>query len=72
MMYSLLPLIMVMCSSDNLFTSYFFLWPSGLGDTNYTNFCNMGKNLHRRMQELGATAFVEPGWADDGVGLVEL
>jgi sulfite reductase alpha subunit-like flavoprotein len=41
----------------------------GLGDTNYTNFCNMGKRLHKRMMELGATPFVEPGWADDGVGL---
>ncbi|CAI8056211.1 Methionine synthase reductase [Geodia barretti] len=41
----------------------------GLGDTNYTNFCNMGKRLHKRMVELGATPFVEPGWADDGVGL---
>lgn len=41
----------------------------GLGDTNYNNFCNMGKNLHRRMRELGATPFVDPGWADDGLGL---
>ena len=44
------------------------LLTAGLGDTNYNNFCNMGKNLHRRMQELGATAFVDPGWADDGTG----
>ena len=42
--------------------------PVGLGDTNYNNFCNMGKNLHRRMLELGAAPFVSPGWADDGVG----
>ena len=41
---------------------------AGLGDTNYNNFCNMGKNLHRRLLEVGATPFVEPDWADDGVG----
>ncbi|XP_050406331.1 methionine synthase reductase [Patella vulgata] len=41
----------------------------GLGDTNYTNFCNCGKTLNKRILELGAKLFYNPGWADDGVGL---
>lgn len=41
----------------------------GLGDTNYSNFCNCGKNVNKRLQELGATPFMAPAWADDGTGL---
>lgn len=41
----------------------------GLGDTNYTNFCNFGKMLSRRLEELGASNFSESMWADDGIGL---
>ena len=41
----------------------------GLGDTNYNQFCNGPKNLHRRLKELGACLFYQPGWADDGTGL---
>ena len=41
---------------------------SGLGDSNYTNFCNMGKVLNMRLLELGAQPFCETGYADDGVG----
>jgi len=41
----------------------------GLGDTNYTNFCNCPKEFHKRLRELGANTFYEPGWADDGIGL---
>ena len=40
-----------------------------LGDTNYTNFCNCGKSLDKRMQALGAKHFYETGYADDAVGL---
>ena len=41
---------------------------SGLGDSNYSNFCNMGKILNHRLLELGAKSFYEAGFADDGVG----
>ncbi|KAG7524173.1 methionine synthase reductase isoform X1 [Solea senegalensis] len=40
-----------------------------LGDTNYANFCNCGKTIERRLQELGAEQFYNTGYADDGVGL---
>uniref|UniRef100_A0A3Q0QXE1 Methionine synthase reductase n=1 Tax=Amphilophus citrinellus TaxID=61819 RepID=A0A3Q0QXE1_AMPCI len=40
-----------------------------LGDTNYANFCNCGKTIERRLQELGAKQFYATGYADDGVGL---
>lgn len=40
-----------------------------LGDTNYANFCNCGKTIERRLQELGARQFYATGYADDGVGL---
>lgn len=40
-----------------------------LGDTNYANFCNCGKTIERRLQELGAQQFYATGYADDGVGL---
>ena len=43
----------------------FFL---GLGDSNYNNFCNMGKSLNRRLLDLGAQPFHESGYADDGIG----
>ena len=40
----------------------------GLGDSNYANFCAMGKNLNQRLLNLGANAFYEAGFADDGTG----
>ncbi|XP_048371524.1 methionine synthase reductase [Sphaerodactylus townsendi] len=41
----------------------------GLGDSEYTFFCNGGKLLDKRFQELGAQRFYETGLADDAVGL---
>lgn len=41
----------------------------GLGDTNYTNFCNMAKRLDKKLSDLGAVSFMAKGLADDGVGL---
>ncbi len=45
-----------------------FFLTAGLGDTNYDNFCNMGKVLDQRFRDLGATAFYPSGFADDAVG----
>ncbi|XP_016042531.2 methionine synthase reductase isoform X2 [Erinaceus europaeus] len=41
----------------------------GLGDSEYTYFCNGGKIIDRRLQELGARRFYDTGHADDCVGL---
>jgi methionine synthase reductase len=41
----------------------------GLGDTNYTQFCNGPKLFHKVFQSLGANCFYGPRWADDGTGL---
>ncbi|XP_014796424.1 PREDICTED: methionine synthase reductase [Calidris pugnax] len=41
----------------------------GLGDSEYTFFCNGGKTVDRRLQELGAQRFYDTGLADDCVGL---
>jgi len=40
-----------------------------LGDTNYTNFCNNGKALDKRLLQLGACQIYDTGYADDAVGL---
>ncbi|XP_059132576.1 methionine synthase reductase [Peromyscus eremicus] len=41
----------------------------GLGDSEYTYFCNGGKIIDKRLQELGAQRFYDTGHADDCVGL---
>lgn len=40
----------------------------GLGDSEYTYFCNGGKIIDKRLQELGAKHFYDTGHADDCVG----
>ncbi|XP_069075814.1 methionine synthase reductase [Pleurodeles waltl] len=40
-----------------------------LGDSEYTFFCNGGKIIDKRLQELGAQHFCDTGYADDCVGL---
>ncbi|KAI8322988.1 riboflavin synthase domain-like protein [Martensiomyces pterosporus] len=44
----------------------------GLGDTNYSNFCNTAQRLDKQLQAAGATAFYPKGLADDGTGLEEV
>lgn len=44
----------------------------GLGDTNYENFCNMAKQIDKRLTQLGAEPFVNKGMADDAVGLEQV
>ncbi|CAN7945350.1 unnamed protein product, partial [Ixodes hexagonus] len=41
----------------------------GLGDTNYSNFCNGSRILEARFEALGAQSFYSTGYADDAVGL---
>ncbi len=41
----------------------------GLGDTNYTQFCNGPKLFYKLFNQLGAKCFYGPEWADDGTGL---
>ena len=53
--------------SDHLQDSHFAVL--ALGDSNYTNFCNCGKSLDKRMLALGAQHFYDTGYADDAVGL---
>ncbi|KAL4684162.1 hypothetical protein H8959_021856 [Pygathrix nigripes] len=43
--------------------------PERLGDSEYTYFCNGGKIIDKRLQELGAQHFYDTGHADDCVGL---
>ena len=49
-----------------------FMFFVGLGDSNYENFCQNGKNFDRRFEELGAKRFYNSGFADDGVGYSDI
>ncbi|KAJ2082129.1 hypothetical protein H4R24_001825 [Coemansia sp. RSA 988] len=44
----------------------------GLGDTNYSNFCNTAQRLDKQLLGAGATAFYPKGLADDGTDLEEV
>jgi len=44
----------------------------GLGDTNYSNFCNSAKRLDRKLVDLGSIPICPKGMADDGTGLEEV
>lgn len=41
----------------------------GLGDTNYENFCNVGKILDKYLEELGGTRVMKLACADEATGL---
>ena len=42
----------------------------GLGDSGYAEYNTVAKKLHRRLEQLQATAIVGKGLGDDQVGLV--
>ncbi|KAJ2181640.1 hypothetical protein GGF45_001409 [Coemansia sp. RSA 551] len=44
----------------------------GLGDTNYSNFCNTAQRLDKQLEEAGARTFYKKGLADDATGMEEV
>jgi sulfite reductase alpha subunit-like flavoprotein len=44
----------------------------GLGDTNYDQFCHMGKNIDKRIAELGGSRKLELSCADEATNLEEI
>jgi methionine synthase reductase len=44
----------------------------GLGDTNYDQFCHMGKSIDSRLNDLGAKRLFPVGCADEATGLEEV
>ena len=52
----------------SLYMISFFFYLTGLGDSNYNNFCRNPKNFDKRLEELGAKKIHPSGWADDAVG----
>jgi sulfite reductase alpha subunit-like flavoprotein len=43
-----------------------------LGDSNYDNFCKVGKNIDKKLAELGGDRFLELHCVDDGIGEHEI
>lgn len=43
----------------------------GLGDTNYDKFCNMGKSIDKRLEELGGCRYLNIYCADEGTSNME-
>ena len=54
--------------AEPLYALSIYLGSLGLGDSEYTYFCNGGKVIDKRLQELGAQHFYDTGHADDCVG----
>jgi len=44
----------------------------GLGDTNYDQFCHMGKSIDTRLHDLGGHRLLPVGCADEATGLEEV
>jgi len=36
---------------------------TGLGDTNFNEFCECGKEINRKLRDLGAQSFYKEAWA---------
>ena len=56
--------------NHNLFTNITFM-VLGLGNSNYTQFCEMGKKLDKRIGELGGQRIKQLVCVDEAIGLEE-
>lgn len=57
-------------AADQLSEIPLFLWCAALGSTDYTHFCQAGKNINKFMAALGASSFYPMAEADDAMGCV--